>query len=211
MFVSGRPFDPPLFDKLRDIVVSGRRDVGALQEADLVPEGRFAGDYVPVDRPMPERAQARRAWFHATQSALADADSVFVDPGNGLEPDGFRHGSAKAGKSVQIAELLALARPGRCLVVYHHQTRRKGGHLAEIAHWARRLREAGFARADALRARPYSPRVFFILNGSPIVRDRAKRMASVWESLLSWHPDGAADGTRPTPQDQGLDRAGTTS
>jgi hypothetical protein len=30
---------------------------------------------------------------------------VFVDPENGLEPDGFTHGSAKAGKNMDVRAL----------------------------------------------------------------------------------------------------------
>jgi hypothetical protein len=95
---------------------------------------------------------------------------VFVDPDNGLEPAGFGHGSAKAGKSVTLDELRLLARPGRCLIVYHHHTRRAGGHHAEIEYWGNRLREAGFTTVDALRARPFSPGVFFLLDAPANVR-----------------------------------------
>ena len=45
------------------------------------------------------------------------------------------------GKRNTLDELRELARPGRCLIVYHHQTRRKGGHHGEIDYGADRLRE----------------------------------------------------------------------
>jgi len=77
---------------------------------------------------------------------------VFVDPDNGLEPDGYSHGLAKAGKSVLLSELRELAKPGRCLIVYHHHTRQKGGHRTEIEYWADRLRGSCFATVEALRA-----------------------------------------------------------
>ena len=35
-------------------------------------------------------------------------------------------------RAVTLDELLALRRPGRCLIVYHHQTRRPGGHHGEM-------------------------------------------------------------------------------
>jgi hypothetical protein len=77
------------------------------------------------------------------------------------------------------------------LIVYPHQTRRKGGHHCEIDYWADRLRECGFATVDALRARPYSPRVFFLLDGPADVRQRAQFIALDWHGLITWHPDGA--------------------
>ena len=110
------------------------------------------------------------------------------DPDNGLEPAGYRHSSAKAGKNVLLSELHELAGPGRCLIVYHHQSRRKGGHQREIVYWAERLRAAGFATADALRARPYSPRVYFLLNAAPDVRRRAEQIALDWKGWITWHP-----------------------
>ena len=83
---------------------------------------------------------------------LERSDLLFLDPDNGLEPAGFHPTAAKSGKSIMISELHQLARPGRCLIVYHHQSRRKGGHHAEMQHWADRLRASGFATVDALRA-----------------------------------------------------------
>jgi hypothetical protein len=107
-----------------------------------------------------------------------------------LEPAGHSPGSARAGKSVLLSELRELARPGRCLVVYHHHTRREGGHLSEIEYWADRLRNYGFTTVDALRARPYSPRVFFLLDVPNGVRQRAEQIERNWEGLITWHPDG---------------------
>lgn len=184
-----RGFDAALFDRLKDIVASGRRDLAALQDAGLMPGAIFSNEVFPAQTPLPDRIGARRRWFNAVQKDLGDADLVFVDPDNGLEPDTFRPGSHTAGKSVQVSELLELSRPGRTLVVYHHQTRRKGGHLAEIEYWADRLRQTGFASVDAIRAKPYSPRVFFILNGSQTIQKRAEGLTDIWGEFLSWHPD----------------------
>src|SRR5208282_3142691 len=108
-----------------------------------------------------------------------------------LEPDGFRHSSVKAGKSVLFSEVRQLARPGRCLIVYHHHTRRKGGHHSEIEHCADRLRRIGFTTVDALRAKPYSPRVFFLLDAPADVRQRAAQIEANWQSWITWHPDKA--------------------
>jgi hypothetical protein len=96
---------------------------------------------------------------------------------------------AKAGKSVLLTELHELARPGRCLIVYHHQSRRKGGHQCEIIYCAERLRASGFATVDALRAKPYSPRVYFLLNAPLDVQRRAKQIAVDWQEWFTWHAD----------------------
>ena len=181
-----RHFDPALFDALHRIVMSGQRNVQALAAAGLLPGAMFHDGLVPTGGP--NRQAARRDWFRTVVATLSDADLVFVDPDNGLEPNGFRHGAAKSGKSVQLSELHGLARPDRCLVVYHHQTRRAGGHLAEILHWLERLRDEGFRTVDALRCKPYSPRVFFLLNAPEVIRQRAARIEAGWHPCITWHP-----------------------
>jgi hypothetical protein len=42
---------------------------------------------------------------------------------------------------------------------------------------------------DALRASPYSPRAFFLLNADDETRDRAAVLANRWDGLISWYPD----------------------
>jgi hypothetical protein len=144
--------NPQLFDALHQIVSTNQRDVRALETANILPGAIFASEVVPIGKSIAERPYQRRQWFDTIQRTLEGADLVFLDPDNGLEPTGYRHGSAKAGKSITLSELRALARPGRCMIVCHHQTRRKGGHHGEIEHWADRLRECWFATVDALRA-----------------------------------------------------------
>jgi hypothetical protein len=189
-----RQFDPILFDGFAEIVASNRRSAGALETADLLPGAPFASEVIPTDGLPAQRKRARHQWFARMKERLADADLVFVDPDNGTEPVGFSYGSSKAGKSVLLSELRELANPGRCLIVYHHHTRRKGGHHAEIAHWADRLRAAGFSTVDALRARPYSPRVYFLLNAPADVRYRAEKIAVQWDGLITWHSAGIIGG-----------------
>jgi hypothetical protein len=119
---------------------------------------------------------------------------VFVDPDNGLEPPGYSDASSKAGESILISELREIARPARCLIVYHHHSRRKGGHHSEIKYWADRLRGIGLATVDALRAKPYSPRVFFLLDAPDDVRKRAEQIELKWAGRITWHPDRATGG-----------------
>jgi hypothetical protein len=189
-----RHYDPQLFDALAEIVSSGQRDVRALETAQILPGAIFVSDVIPTGGPIFGRRQARELWFASVQRALQRTSLVFVDPDNGLEPDGYSHGSAKSGKSVLLTELRELARPGRCLIVYHHHTRRKGGHHSEIECWSGRLRDCAFHTVDALRAKPYSPRVLFLLDAPTDIRQRAEQIARHWKGLISWHPDRHLEG-----------------
>ncbi len=170
-----RHFDPELFDILHDLVLSTeRREVRALEQANLLGGASFASNPVPRGGPVGQRETARHDWFANVQRKLEGADLLFLDPDNGFEAAGFRPGTIKSGKSITLNEVCDLARPGRCLVVsathrshqssaclvepvylvvYHHQSRRKGGHHAEMEHWRDHLKSKGFTTVDALRAR----------------------------------------------------------
>jgi hypothetical protein len=153
----------------------------------LVPDGAFVAEQIPLEGNPSNLKEARQGWLGRVVSSLEQCDVIFLDPDNGLEPDGFSFGSRAAGKSVAISELVALARPGRTLIVYHHHTRRPGGHLAEIDYWRDRLTGSGFGRVDALRCRAFSPRCYFFLNGSNKIAERADQFAQRWPKYISWH------------------------
>lgn len=61
------------------------------------------------------------------------------------------------GEQLPLREANALAE-GRVAVIYHHNTRRKGGHDLEVSHWLAQLGED----ALAIRANAYSCRTFFL-------------------------------------------------
>ena len=186
-----RIYDPALFDRLKDIVGAGNRVITALEDQHILPGASFASEQIPIAFPPSARPVQRAAWFDRVKAALAQADLVFADPDNGIEPAGYNATSRDAGKSITWNELAALRAPGRALIVYHHQTRFKGGHIAEIGHLARGLRERGFASIDAVRASPYSPRVFFLLDADAELKARAAKAAEHWQGRMSWHADVA--------------------
>lgn len=196
-----RACDPAAFDHLKAVVASGERRVAALEDPALLPGARFFRDPAPTGGTVSERRLARTAWFARLALELAECDLVFLDPDNGLETRSFDIGAARAGKSVALAELTALQRPGRTILVYHHQTRMRGGHDHELEHWGGRLRAAGFHQVDALRASAYSARAFFLLNAPPEMRARAEAMTGLWRGRLTWRPDlglGANEQDQPT-------------
>lgn len=184
-----RHFDPELFDALLEIDKEKRHDVRALEKATILPNAVFASDPVPCEvRPFSLRPEKRGIWLEGIKIKLQDSNLVFLDPDNGIAPERLRLTRHRAGKSVTIEEINALQENNRAMVVYHHQTRCKGGHLCEIYDLAKRLRKSGLYVSGALRAKPWSPRVFFILNGDKELHDRAKSIAERWEDWISWDP-----------------------
>jgi hypothetical protein len=108
-----RHFDPGLFDILVGVVSSGHRNVRALEGSDSLPGAIFADEGHPIRWAARSAAAGTPRVVRQYERQLHGADLVFVDPDNG--PAGYRHGSAKAGKSVLLSEPRELARPGRCL------------------------------------------------------------------------------------------------
>ncbi len=172
-----RALDPFLFDALSEVVTSDKRTVDALEGAALLPGGLYAGDLLECPSPsFRDRAEWRERWFEGQLDRLASCEMVFADPDNGLcETTRFRPGRRKDWKRISLDEVARLC-AGRTGIIYHHNTRRLGGHGEEVRHWIREIGGDGLA----LRWRPYSPRTFFVVNPTPDVRERARRFAERW-------------------------------
>lgn len=183
-----RHLDPQVFDSLAKIVESGERSIAALERLGLLRCCQFVSDLLPLPAAYAARAIARAEWLDGAVDQIRDCNLVFLDPDNGLQPERFRPTSATAIKSASFADLGRFRRPGRTLIVYHHHTRRKGGHAAETSYNADRLRMHGFERVDALRANRYSPRAFFLLDATDEIRTGAAAFAREWaDQRVSWH------------------------
>ena len=124
----------------------------------------------------------RTEWFNAAWQSLRGSNLVFADPDNGIEPAGFTAGSRKSIKSITLREIRELLCLGGPAVIYHHSTRFRGGHEAEINHLGEQLKQFGGC-VCAIRARMYSPRVFFIVGA-----DSASWSAAVRRDNLDQNP-----------------------
>jgi hypothetical protein len=181
-----RHLDPQLFDGLRK-VTSGRRSVAALQALGLL-DAVFAGE--PLRQraePSPLRSNSRAAWFDRQLRSLDGCELVFADPDNGLTDNNpSRRSSLTFGKQLPLQEALALAE-GRSAVIYHHNSRFKGGHAAEVNHWRRLLG----SQTIAVRANAYSCRTFLILNPTGQLARRAEAFCTRWsEHKVRLHGPG---------------------
>jgi|TARA_R110002126_G_scaffold289302_1_gene443977 hypothetical protein len=169
--------DPDLFDHLRNVV----KDTRSISS--LIP---MLGDIVSSDEalglsnlPVRLRRDWRKVWFKNVMDSLSSCDLVFADPDNGIVDDADkRKGLAQFGKQMPLEEVRALAH-GRCAVIYHHNTRRRGGHDAEIDHWLREISMPSLA----VRASAYSPRTFFVLNPDDQAEKRVHAFCQRWKIL----------------------------
>ncbi|MGT2465836.1 hypothetical protein ACVOMV_12895 [Mesorhizobium atlanticum] len=109
---------------------------------------------------------------------------MFADPDNGLVDDEeWRRRKPSFGKQMPLKEVRALSE-GRCAVIYHHNSRFKGGHDVEVDHW---LGAIG-ASAIAVRATAYSCRTFFIVNPDAEIAERTIDFCRRWKDhKVSFH------------------------
>ena len=175
-----RSLDEVLFDSLKHIVAE-RRCVASVQEASLLKNAVYSGKRLDIaEVPWRQRTRWRKNWFEQVRQQLACCDLVFADPDNGLVPDERLRPTVKvSAKRIPVCEVRTLA-GDRPTLVYHHNTRRKGGHRKEIAEWQRRLP----GRVYAYYWRRWSNRTFFLLNGDENVVCQLVAFAK------RWHPHG---------------------
>jgi hypothetical protein len=187
-----RSLDEKLFDSLSRIVKRDERSIAALERENLLANSKFASEPLPLPMEYKERQDARVGWLKNAVKAVSGCNLVFLDPDNGHQPNGFFPTRKKAIKSVSFDDLFGFKEQGRTLIVYHHQTHREGGHIAEIGYNADRLRANGFKQVDALRASSYSPRAFFLLNATEEIRDSAAAFAKKWrKNRVTWYKNPA--------------------
>ncbi len=128
-----RACDPDLYDSMRHLVETDRRNVAAVQRSRILPDDTLYYEpslSFPMQMPRSERKAARASWFDGALEATIAADVIFVDPDNSLSDpangisvsiDPLR----KTGpKYVFIADLRRFYERGQSLIVYHHLGRR---------------------------------------------------------------------------------------
>lgn len=170
-----RHLDPKLFDALQ-MLARTHRSVSALENIKVL-DAVYASE--PLQTPVlngPQRDQWRSEWFERSLGVLRECNLIFADPDNGLvDNESKRRRHKKFAKRIPLNEVRSLA-ADRPAVIYHHNTRFKGGHEAEIDHWLAQLGDTAFA----IRSRAYSCRTFFVVNPDDALRMRAAEFSTRW-------------------------------
>ena len=149
-----RSCDAHVYDRLRTLVHQGRRSVGTIEEAEVLPpDTLFYRATVPAQRGERER------WADRARRAMTGTDVVFVDPDNGLE------GTSPTDQHALFSELALLCDESRTVVIYQQQGRMAGGRTVEIPRRLATVR-ARLPRADGafgLRFARGSSRYFIVI------------------------------------------------
>ena len=187
--------DPPLYDKLREIVKRDDRRIKAVEETDLLgPDTVFYGHQIPNPGERArggDRVRDRRRWTEGALQKTENCDVVFLDPDNGLEPKSVSIARKMAPKYTYLEEVSKWVERRQSVVIYHHLSR-GGTHAEQIARWLKRLGQR-FEPADifALHFRRGTSRAFFVLataEHASVLRKRAQALvASPWSEHFDLH------------------------
>lgn len=170
-----RHLDPELFDGLRDLV-SATRSVAEIERSGLLAATFHRESTLATDSLRGKHEAHRSAWAAHLRETLRPCDMIFADPDNGLVDDApERLHDRKHAKQISLREAIALA-DNRPAIIYHHNTRFKGGHDREVDHWLAQLN----SQALAIRATAFSCRTFFVLNCDALTRERAESFCARW-------------------------------
>jgi hypothetical protein len=171
-----RQLDPVLFDGLCEIVRSGSRDVLEIERSELLGNAIYFSKPLSFQGKPGLRAQQRREWFNEMLRSLESASIVFADPDNGLcSSHQYTESRVLDWKRMPLYEAQAFTaeRPG---IIYHHNTRTRGGHIQEIQYWLNQLGPDTMG----LYWRRISNRTFFIVHPTDEMRARAHDFARRW-------------------------------
>jgi hypothetical protein len=161
--------DPELHDTLATLVANGNRSVAAVECSPVLPASTIFYSRPLSFRDSPPNSRAarltqRRKWLEAALNATSGADIVFMDPDNGFGGRSASPTSRTGPKYVFPDEVEQFLQRGQSVIVYHHQTRERGGLAVQVAS------HVGALRTVAADVPPYaavfrrrSVRVYFII------------------------------------------------
>ena len=161
--------DPALYKTLAQLRRSGR-SVDAVQAAGVLPNRTIycSAPISPIEdgkRTHPTiREKNRISWHRSAMEAMFEAELVFVDPDNGIAGKTVVSSKRNAAKYVLLEEIADYVQRGQSVVIYHHQTREKGGVESQIdKRLPPLLALRGVAEAWALIFRRQSVRAFIVV------------------------------------------------
>ncbi|KQC05335.1 MAG: hypothetical protein APR53_08115 [Methanoculleus sp. SDB] len=113
-------------DELHNIVDS-KQGALAIVEKNEVIRGPVSYYSKPVNTPRLHhslRENARNEWFAGSLADLSDADIIFLDPDNGIQPDSLKKSHKRAGKYFFRDECREYFARGTSLILYQHRNRK---------------------------------------------------------------------------------------
>ncbi|MGH6675565.1 MAG: hypothetical protein ACRECE_04970 [Xanthobacteraceae bacterium] len=152
---------------------SNARSIKRLEQRGFLSNACYFSHEVPVDR------WRRTEWFKKIlQSEIVQSDILFLDPDNGIE------GRRLTNKHVALAELAQLRNVRKPMIIYHHQSRIRGGAPVEAAMLFEKVRSIGCDPVEIVRLRPYSSRFYVIAEHDDAISASLSTFVSRWQGLI---------------------------
>lgn len=195
-----RDLDPGLFRHLKRVVEGGDRNIDAIQNGGLLPNGTvFVGNPAAWfdsegQHLAPELREAKRdSWVAHSLNATSSCDLVFFDPDNGIESKSVTKRDPKAGKYVFWDEISQFWNRGQSLLIYHHLNRtRSAQQQIEDLRSAFRERLKLLDGPIPLRFRRSSARIFWLVPTKGMRKQLAARVMRMLEGGWAAHFDIAS-------------------
>jgi hypothetical protein len=166
-----RHLAPEIFDVLKEIASDDQPKISrihALENSGLLNGALFHSKEVP------NRASLRQIWAKEMIEATNEADLLFLDPDNGIQ------GRRITPKHVALAEIAALRRQGRALVMVQRQS----GRQAEPKYLAEKLQSLGCRRIELIRFRLVSSRFFVVADHDVAISQRIAAFSRKWGNWI---------------------------
>ncbi len=170
-----RHLAPEVFDRLEEVVVRGgvtSDPLTALQMSGILADASFVRTQVP------KRASLRRQWADVLVASVGDANLVFLDPDAGIQ------GRRLTSRHVALAEIAALRRQDRTLVICHRQS----GRRAEAKFLAERMRSLGCDPVEIIRFRLVTSCYYVISDHDPAMAELIAAFVRRWGNWVRWYP-----------------------
>lgn len=149
------------------------RSIKWLEQCEMLSNACYFSHEVPVER------SRRTEWFkEILESEMVRSDVLFLDPDNGIE------GSRLTNKHVAMAELAQLRNLRKPLIIYHHQSRVRGGAPVEATMLVEKVRSIGCKRVEIVRLRPYSSRFYIIADHGDAFSTSLSTFVNRWQGLI---------------------------
>jgi hypothetical protein len=172
-----RHLDPPVFDRLKRIIVTGNRNVAAVEGAGVLERATF------FSRPLEDHLSSRLTYFREVWETLTEPALVFFDPDIGLAGANTRRGRVRSSMYVFDEELAEAYGHEHSLVIFDHWKRVQ--RIPYLLAAFKRVRTA--TRASSAFAVWGRPRVAFIVvpqeKHADALERAARKFAERWPGI----------------------------
>lgn len=159
--------DKELTSILQNIGISKQRSVYKMQKKLTKyfndQKIKYFDEFIENNFHYTQREKLRKRWIEKAIKCIKNCNVVFLDPDNGIEVKSIKKTNKKSGKYVFFDEIEKFLKACEILVIYQHFPRIK--HDIFIKNMFKTIRQKinGNYQIYALKFKPVSPRVYFIL------------------------------------------------